>query len=245
MGNRKAKNPADRIANVFGGHHGPVYKVQRNPFFTKYFLSVSDWATRIWNEDLREAPILWTKYDQSYVMDATWSPSRPAVYMTAKASGAVDIWDLLFKTNEPTLSLKISDASLSSLAVESHGHMMAVGAKDGSLTLVELGKSLAVASAGEKHALASLFERETGREKILASRMRELRLAHSKDRKSSARPTTGHSQQAHQEEEEDPVKAAEKAFWDVMQMEQDRQAALKAKAEASDATATAETGDDE
>ena len=34
-GNRKAKNPNERIVNSYCGHLGPVYALERNPFYTK------------------------------------------------------------------------------------------------------------------------------------------------------------------------------------------------------------------
>ena len=46
------------------GHHGPVYALQRNPFFAKNFLSVGDWVARIWSEDIKDSSIMWTKYHQ-------------------------------------------------------------------------------------------------------------------------------------------------------------------------------------
>ncbi len=53
-GNRKAKNPSDRIVATYAGHVGPIYAVERNPFFNKYFLTVGDWSARVWCEDIRE-----------------------------------------------------------------------------------------------------------------------------------------------------------------------------------------------
>ena len=44
--NRKAKNPSDRIGTIYEGHCGPVYALQRNPFFPKYFLTIGDWTVR-------------------------------------------------------------------------------------------------------------------------------------------------------------------------------------------------------
>ena len=44
--NRKAKNPADRLGTVYEGHCGPVYALQRNPFFPKYFMTIGDWTVR-------------------------------------------------------------------------------------------------------------------------------------------------------------------------------------------------------
>lgn len=63
--NRKGKSPAEKVAAVFPGHKGPVYALQRNPFFTKFFLSVGDWSARIWSEDMKDDPIMWTPYHES------------------------------------------------------------------------------------------------------------------------------------------------------------------------------------
>ena len=38
--NRKAKNPADRVKYVLSGHHGPICGLKRNPFNSKFFLSI-------------------------------------------------------------------------------------------------------------------------------------------------------------------------------------------------------------
>lgn len=43
----------------------------------------------------------------SYLMDACWSPVRPSVFFTVKADGVLDVWDILFKQNDPTLSVKV------------------------------------------------------------------------------------------------------------------------------------------
>ena len=60
--NRKAKSPSERIVASYNGHYGPVYALQRNPFFPKNFLTVGDWTARIWAEEIRESSIMWTKY---------------------------------------------------------------------------------------------------------------------------------------------------------------------------------------
>jgi dynein intermediate chain 2, axonemal len=64
--NRKAKNPTDRVAGAFTGHHGPVYGLQRHPFAAKYFLSVGDWTARIWAEDAKQ-PLITTRYHSTYL----------------------------------------------------------------------------------------------------------------------------------------------------------------------------------
>lgn len=45
--NKKAKNPLEKITHIFPGHHGPVYSLQRNPFFVKNFLSIGDWKAQV------------------------------------------------------------------------------------------------------------------------------------------------------------------------------------------------------
>ena len=60
------------ISLSIAGHHGPVYALQRNPFFSKNFLSVGDWTARIWSEDIRESSIMWTKYHEHYLTDGCW-----------------------------------------------------------------------------------------------------------------------------------------------------------------------------
>ena len=45
--NRKAKTPQEKVVTVYPGHIGPVYALQRNPFFPKNFLSVGDWTARV------------------------------------------------------------------------------------------------------------------------------------------------------------------------------------------------------
>jgi hypothetical protein len=66
--NRKAKNPADRVKYVLSGHHGPLCGLRRNPFSSKYFLSVGDWTARVWTDDAAvKTPILITKYHPTYL----------------------------------------------------------------------------------------------------------------------------------------------------------------------------------
>ena len=43
----------------------------------------------------------------SYLTDGCWSPVRPAVFYTTKMDGTLDIWDFIFKQNDPTLSLQV------------------------------------------------------------------------------------------------------------------------------------------
>eukprot|EP01137_Pigoraptor_chileana_P008982 Opistho-2@56562 len=216
--NRKAKNPSERIVATYTGHHGPVYALQRNPFFPKNFLTVGDWAARIWSEDLR-TPIMWTKYHVPYLTDGCWSPTRPGVFFTTKMDGTLDVWDYLFKQNDPTLTLQVSDSALTSLRVQEQGRLIATGGKDGITTLLELGDSLYMMQPNEKASVSQMFEREAKREKTLETRAREIRLkaqAAERTKPSSARgDRRGHGD----DEEGDPIQRAEQDFWNIIKAE--------------------------
>jgi len=43
----------------------------------------------------------------SYLTDGCWSPVRPGVFYTSRMDGVLDVWDYLFKQNEPTLSIQV------------------------------------------------------------------------------------------------------------------------------------------
>ncbi|TDG95893.1 hypothetical protein EPR50_G00244200 [Perca flavescens] len=174
--NRKAKTPAEKIVCSYDGHHGPVYALHRNPFFPKNFLTVGDWTARIWSEDIRDSAIMWTKYQTAYLMDACWSPVRPSVFFTVKMDGVLDVWDILFKQNDPTLSLKVCDEALYSLRLQDNGRFVACGSQQGGATLLEISSGLSTLQKNDKSLLAAMFERETKREKVLEARQREIRL---------------------------------------------------------------------
>ncbi|BFZ03253.1 hypothetical protein BsWGS_06292 [Bradybaena similaris] len=174
--NRKAKTAMDKIAAIFTGHTGPVYSIQRNPHFSKNFLSVGDWTARIWSEDIRESSIMWTKQYSSYLTDGCWSPVRSSVFYITKMDGSLDVWDIIFKQNNPALSLQVCDVPLHSMRINESGQFIAAGSEDGTTTLLELSESLYTQARNERSLVTNIFERETRREKILDARHREIRL---------------------------------------------------------------------
>jgi len=186
--NRKAKSPGEKIVATYSGHFGPVYSLQRNPFFPKNFLTVGDWTARVWSEDIRESCIMWTKFHPSYLTDAAWSPSRPAVFFTTKMDGTLDVWDTIFKQNDPTLTIQVGDEAIHSLRVHDSGRVVACGSHSGTTTLMELSSGLCQLQKNEKNLVSGMFEREAKREKILEARQREIRL---KEKAKSQVPVAG------------------------------------------------------
>ncbi|KAI9223721.1 WD40-repeat-containing domain protein [Blastocladiella britannica] len=176
MCNKKAKTPADRISHSFASHLGPIKALQRNPFFTKNFLTIGDWSAKLWSEDVRSS-IFQTKYhSSSFLTDGCWSPTRPAVFFTGRADGNVDVWDILFKQTSPTLTIPVTASPIAALRVQEHGRMIAVASRDGATTLLEVSDALAHIQSGEKAAVSQMFERELKREKTLEAAAREKRL---------------------------------------------------------------------
>ena len=60
-------------------------------------------VTKFW---LKLFPFTFRQH-MSYMTDGCWSPVRPAVFFTTKMDGTLDVWDYLFKQNDPTLSIQV------------------------------------------------------------------------------------------------------------------------------------------
>jgi len=210
MCNRKAKTPADHIGALYPGHHGPIYSLQRNPFFPKYFMTVGDWTARIWMEDLK-TPIMTTKYDTSYLTDGCWSPTRPGVFFTTKLDGTMDIWDYFYKQNIPTLSLQVTDKSLHTLRVEQSGRLIAIGSVDGATTLFQISESLSVMQQNEKQGISQMLERETRRERNLQDMEKKKARERGRESKQAAASRTEKD-----DGDEERLKEVEKEFFEMV-----------------------------
>ncbi|XP_061149638.1 dynein axonemal intermediate chain 2 [Syngnathus typhle] len=220
--NRKAKTPAEKIVCTYDCHHGPVYALQRNPFFPKNFLTVGDWRARIWSEDIKESSIMWTKYQMSCLTDACWSPIRPSVFFTVKMDGVLDIWDVLFKQTEPTLSVKVCDEALYSLRLHESGRLVACGSQQGSATILEICSGLSNLQKNEKSLMAEMLEREAKREKILEARQKELRLKERSRSEQSREDEAGRDAAEREETPEQFIARAEQDFFSMVEAEKRR-----------------------
>ena len=56
--NRKARSTAERIMCHYEAHLGPVRVLHRHPQLPKVFMTIGDWSSNIWAEDVRDSPIL-------------------------------------------------------------------------------------------------------------------------------------------------------------------------------------------
>jgi dynein intermediate chain 2 len=86
----------------------------------------------------------------------------------------------MFKQNDPTLTIQVSDCAQNYMRVDSSGKYVASGGVDGSTTLFEICSGLYQIQPNEKQTISAIFERESKREKNLEMRARELRLKEKK-----------------------------------------------------------------
>ncbi|KAK7901799.1 hypothetical protein WMY93_018568 [Mugilogobius chulae] len=187
--NRKAKTPAEKIVCTYEGHHGPVHALHRNPFFPKNFLTAETGlhASGLRTSGTRPSCGPGTARQQSRHSVPDVLPHRRLLepcaalsllhFKDGRCAGCVDI---LFKQNDPTLSLKVCDEPLYCLRVQDSGRLVACGSQGGSATLLEFCSGLSSLQKNDKSLLAAvsieMFEREAKREKILEARQREQRL---------------------------------------------------------------------
>eukprot|EP00817_Percolomonadidae_sp_ATCC50343_P002354 CAMPEP_0117424366 /NCGR_PEP_ID=MMETSP0758-20121206/4799_1 /TAXON_ID=63605 /ORGANISM="Percolomonas cosmopolitus, Strain AE-1 (ATCC 50343)" /LENGTH=880 /DNA_ID=CAMNT_0005208101 /DNA_START=129 /DNA_END=2771 /DNA_ORIENTATION=- len=174
----RRKNKPTLIDRSYFGHHGPIYSVMRNPFIPKYFLTIGDWTAKVWEEETME-PIISTPFHDCYLTSGCWSNSRAGVFYTTKSTGDLDIYDLYHNQNKPIVSLNVSNSPLHCIR-SYNGERLAVGAGDGTVTIVELSNYLSGFRNGEKavdHAevefMKNMFDREAARERNLLVKRRE------------------------------------------------------------------------
>jgi len=133
-----------------GKHFGPVYSLWRNPAHAKMFLSIGDWAAKVWSEELK-SPIMQTRYHSAYLTDGCWSPTRCGLFYLTRVDGFLDVWDFYYRQNEKAYSLKISDSPLSSIAI--NNNLCAVGDAEGTVNVLQICKTLVDTSSKEKEVM--------------------------------------------------------------------------------------------
>lgn len=65
--------------------------------------------------------------------------------------GSIDVWDYLFKQNEPTLTVQVGNSPIHCVKVQEHGKLIAATARDGSTTILEVSDALSKLQANEKN----------------------------------------------------------------------------------------------
>lgn len=164
-----------RPEQVWAAHDGPIATLQRSPFFRDIILTVGGWTFAIWKEGVTSGPLL---QSASHLMKLTrghWSPSRPGVFFITKTDGNVDVWDLLDRSHEPSLTQNVTASPITTIAphqVSSKQQLLAVGDSVGTLHVMEVPWNLRHPSSNEAVAMENFFEREMKRLAFVEERMK-------------------------------------------------------------------------
>ncbi|XP_058838627.1 dynein intermediate chain 3, ciliary-like [Topomyia yanbarensis] len=211
---RKYKTPADKIQALTYAHTGPVYSVERNPLFIKNYISVGDWQTKIWTEDCRDSPIVWTKEYAVQLTCGVWSPTRCSLVFICRMDGVMDAWDVIHRLDGPVLRIKLSDVPLLALRVHKSGKLIANGTESGAIYLTEISDNLTFSSANDKPALSGMLEREMRRQRLLEAKIKEMKLKEKElERERIRRQMRMEKENSIEDEERDLVYEAQHQFW--------------------------------
>lgn len=218
------KGAEGNISNRFGAeggkHHGPIFAIQRNPAqnLSKYFMTIGDWTAKMWADDLK-VPLITTRYHDAYLTDGCWSSTRPGIFFLTRSDGWIDIWDYYYRQNEICFSQKISDYSLTCMAVKPKTSDILIGDASGSVTLLQMCKSLwePQPKGVEEGALKVMFEREGSREKTLLQQKKMLETRRAKELKKEVKKEVKKKNVV-----EEKIKELEADFFDTLKRYQEK-----------------------
>eukprot|EP00485_Elphidium_margaritaceum_P006079 CAMPEP_0202699586 /NCGR_PEP_ID=MMETSP1385-20130828/12809_1 /ASSEMBLY_ACC=CAM_ASM_000861 /TAXON_ID=933848 /ORGANISM="Elphidium margaritaceum" /LENGTH=1114 /DNA_ID=CAMNT_0049356565 /DNA_START=30 /DNA_END=3374 /DNA_ORIENTATION=+ len=146
-------------------HFLDVKSVCVSPHFCDIYLTFGDWRFCIW----RNSQLLFTSpCSDSYICCGCWSPTRPAVILTAKYDGSIDVWDLLDQTYSPVIkSSPVSSVAITSITfapsakfVKNGVQQLAVGDCNGNLRILQIPRNLAIPLTNENVLMAQFYQKE-------------------------------------------------------------------------------------
>ncbi|XP_068631998.1 dynein intermediate chain 3, ciliary-like [Battus philenor] len=180
--NRMGRSHSEILTSYWEAHTGPVRAIQRSPCTLRMFITCGDWTVRIWSEEVRSAPIIVTKPYRYQVTDVTWAPLRYSSYMTICEGGFFYYWDILRKFNDAVTTLKVSEHGLTKLTPHKKGKMVATGDNTGAIFLLNLSENMTFPDVNDKQLVHQIYNRETRREHILDTRLKEIHLKQREER---------------------------------------------------------------
>ena len=127
------------VRSVTTAHHGPCTALRRSPHIPDVHLSVGDWCFHLWKEGV-SSPLFSAPFASCLLTCGAWSPTRPAVVFVGRADGSIDVWDLLDRSHEPSMSVAITSAAVTSIEFHSSAtkQLLAVGDDQGTVHVMEV-----------------------------------------------------------------------------------------------------------
>ncbi|XP_043519799.1 dynein intermediate chain 3, ciliary-like [Frieseomelitta varia] len=176
--NRRASNPVEKLAVRFHCYMGPVVAIDRNPVYTKNFLTIGDWSAKVWADDTKEGNLLSTNNRFIDLTGGCWNRVRCSVFFTINEKGTVEAYDILAGARAPLTDIRLCHDSLTAISSHDEGEFLAVGSRNGNVYLLECTQDLATFTKEDRAALSNYLERCSRYEKAIDSRLKEIRLAH-------------------------------------------------------------------
>lgn len=122
---------------VYQVHSGGVYCIDFSPFSPKIFVTAgSDWAVRIWIEDILE-PIMELTDGFAAIHAAYWSPIHSTIIASC-SQDSVQIWDLRRKNLKPASVRTFENVKLTSVKFSPCGKSLLVGDDEGNTHVCSL-----------------------------------------------------------------------------------------------------------
>ncbi|EFN79166.1 Dynein intermediate chain 2, axonemal [Harpegnathos saltator] len=174
--NRRAPSLAEKLSNRFNCHHSPVIAIDRNPFTLKNFLTVGDCTAKIWADDTREDSLITIREQNADLSGGCWSRARHSVFFTINVTGLLEVYDILNGVDASVATFRVCDERLTTIAPHEAGHLLALGAHNGTIYLVECAEGHTVSSKADRANLYSYLESCSRFEKTVDTRLKEIRL---------------------------------------------------------------------
>jgi len=152
------------VKSVIAGHYGPCVALQRSPFLPSVYLSIGDWTFNVWHEGIA-SPLFTSPFCATSYTCGAWSPTRPAVLFIGRSDGMIDIWDLLDRSHEPSMTVAVTANEVTYIEFTSSANrqLLAVGDDQGTVHVMEVPRNLRRAANNEKHFATNFFSRELER----------------------------------------------------------------------------------
>jgi len=176
MQDKEGKTPMKQVCQ---GHYGPATGIHRHPQaeLSDYYLSVGDWSFKIWRIGTQQ-PIVVSPSLPSCMTVGRWSPTRPAIVFVGTDDGYLQVWDLLERSHEPTISQSVGSYAITSLEFKPTNEsrnkfgsqQLAVGDEVGVLHIYDIPRILIRPHAHEQRNMERYLDRELKRVNYFAVR---------------------------------------------------------------------------
>ncbi|KAK1130138.1 hypothetical protein K0M31_019822 [Melipona bicolor] len=174
--NRRASNLVEKLAVKFQCYVGPVVAIDRNPVYTKNFLTIGNWSAKVWADDTKEGNLLSTNNRFIDLTGGCWNRVRCSVFFTINEKGTVEAYDILAGARAPLTDIHLCHDSLTAISSHDEGEFLAVGSSNGNVYLLECTPDFATFTKEDRVALSNYLERCSRYEKAIDSRLKEIRL---------------------------------------------------------------------